>query len=94
MANASLITRTFFDRRANGSAVLLTVDEWRAFGRKALGVTWRTAVRKRAAEIGGAIVWLCDDSLLVVTKLADGRLSQRTFKRGTWAFDDEMARYA
>lgn len=75
---------TTFDRSAMPSN-LLTVPEWRRLAQAAYRpLGWLGAARKYAARTGGALVMRADDSLIVFTRLADGRVSRRTYKPRTW----------
>jgi hypothetical protein len=79
---------TYFDRNAQPSN-LLTHSEWRRFGNHGFTkpVGWKTAMRRWAEDKGGAMLWRADDSLIVITKLANGKLRQTTYKPGTWSWD-------
>lgn len=87
---------TTFDRSAMPSN-LLTVAEWRTFARALLdggqirgNAGWEKAARHYADQVGGALVMLADDSLVVFTKLRfgdrAGRISRRTYRPGTWVW--------
>ena len=81
-----MLTSTFttFDRAAMPSN-LITVADWRRLGRASFrGMGWLTLARKYAKDYGGALVWRADDSLIVFTKLEDGRVRRSTHKPGTW----------
>ncbi len=84
-------TLTFFDRVAMPTN-LLTVQEWRRLSKATYkGVSWETAARKYAARPGGrggALVMLADDSLVVFTLQGDGKVRRRTYKPGTWVWDE------
>lgn len=81
------VTFSYFDRNAVPQN-LLTHAEWRVFGRKAFDrpVGWQTAMRRFAEKRGGALLWRADDSLIVLTKLASGKIRQTTYKPGTWGW--------
>jgi hypothetical protein len=83
---------TYIDRNAMPSN-LLTHAEWRKFGREAFDrpVGWETAMRRYAMQKGGAMLWRADDSLVVFTRLASGKLRQTTYKPGKWAWDPSTA---
>lgn len=80
-------TFTFFDPRAMPTN-LLTVQEWCRLSRAAYrSVSWATAARKYAAQIGGALVMLADDSLVVFTRRDDGKVSRKTYAPRTWGWE-------
>lgn len=89
MTTSLKAVHTYFNRAANGRSDLLTTDDFRRIGRleDARNVTWRTAARKRAARLGGALVMLADDSLVCFTKLSTGKIRQTTYKPGKWSWD-------
>lgn len=81
-----MLTATFttFDRAAMPSN-LLTVAEWRRLANATWGgIGWLSAARKYAKQTGGALVWRADDTLIVFTRLEDGRVRRATHKPGTW----------
>lgn len=78
-------TYTTFDRSAIPTN-LLTVHDWRFFGKEAYGVSWQTAVRKYAEIKGGALVMWGDGRLMVFTKLQNGKLRRKTYKHGEWGW--------
>lgn len=79
LASVSIISRSAMPSN------LVTVGEWRKFGKKALnGRTWENAAKWWAAEKGGSFVMLADDSLRVYTRMDDGKIRQHTFKPGAW----------
>lgn len=82
-----LATFSYFDRSAVPSNLLVHAD-WRKFGQKAFArpVGWQTAMKRYAEQKGGALLWRADDSLIVLTKLASGKLRQTTYKPGTWGW--------
>ena len=83
MATATFMT---FDRAAMPSN-LITVADWRCLGQASFkGLGWLTVARRHAALFGGALVWRADDSLIVFTRLADGRVRRSTHKPGTWGW--------
>ncbi len=77
-------TLTTFDRCAM-PLNLITVADFRRLGQASFrGMGWMPLARKYAKVYGGALVWRADDSLIVFTKLADGRVRRSTHKPGTW----------
>lgn len=78
-------TVSLFDRNAQATNLLFVAD-WRKLG-QSMGVTWRTAMRKFALTKGGAFCHKCDDTLLVLT-VRDGKVAQRSYKPGTWKWDN------
>ena len=77
---------TAFDRNAMPTN-LLTVADWRRLAQAAYRpLGWLSAARKYAARMGGALVLRADDSLIVFTRLADGRVTRRTYKPHTWGW--------
>ncbi len=86
---------TTFDRR-DVVTNLFTVNEWHRLGRAWLGrygqdVSWETVARHYAKRTGGALVMLSDDSLVVFTKRADGKVSRKTYKPGTWSWEKDLS---
>ncbi len=69
---------------------LLTVSEWRYFGRAWYGraVNWETVARRYAMLNGGAIVMLSDDTLVVLTRRGEDKVSRSTYRPGTWSWDN------
>ncbi len=77
---------TTFDRGAMPT-FLMTVCDWRRMSKvNYRGIGWLSAARKYARSNGGAMIMLADDSLIVFTKLDDGRVQRRTYKPGTWGW--------
>lgn len=65
---------------------LLDAAEWRKFARATRRNSIRAAMRYYAAQKGGALYLRADDSLVVLTRRDGGKIEQRTFKPGSWAF--------
>lgn len=77
---------TAFDRAALPTN-LLTVADYRTFGKAVHGtLSWETAARKYAEVRGGAVVLRGDDSLVVFTKLSCGKIRRTTYKSGEWGW--------
>ena len=76
---------TTFDRSAMPNN-LLTVAEWCTFARATKRSGWQSAARYYAERCSGALIMRANDALVVLTKLSDGRIRQRTYKPGTWGW--------
>lgn len=77
-------TMTTFDKNSMPTNLLM-VQEWRRLARAWYGgQSWRHCARKWAARRGGALVWRADGDLITFTRRADGKISTRTYKHGTW----------
>lgn len=78
-------TVTNFDRTAMPTN-LLTVAEWCTLAHHTNAASWMASVRTWARSRGGALVLRADGSLRAFT-LRDGKISQRTYKPGSWAWE-------
>lgn len=78
---------TTFDRSAMPNN-LLTVSDWKRFAHTWLGQysAWRRAAQLYAEQKGGALIMLADDSLVVLTKRSNGKISRRTYRPGKWTW--------
>ncbi len=78
-------TLTFFDRAAMPTN-LLTVQEWRRLSKATYkGVSWETAARKYALQVGGSLVLLGDDTLVVFTRNdRQDKVHRSTYRPGMW----------
>jgi len=76
-------TLSIFDK-TNYPTNLLFCNEWRKFARAVNKPSVASAMRFFAQTKGGALRHRADDALVVLTKLADGKIRQTTYKSGTW----------
>ena len=86
----SLMSNLIHSVKINPSGMpknLRTVAEFRKFADAIGKPSWKSAMRYYANLRGGAYVMRADGSLEVLSKLANGKLRQTTYKPGKWAFD-------
>lgn len=84
------MNRHFINRKGQPEN-LLTVDQWRAFGKKhAPPINFKKAMWKFAEKNGIAVAMMADDKLLTFGKV-NGSIRQVTYKPGTWTFNQGEA---
>lgn len=80
---------THFDRAVMPSN-LLTVQDWCRFMKTVCPrmERWEAAAKRYAMTNGGALVMRADDTLIVFTRLSDGKIRKTCFKSGSWGWAD------
>lgn len=79
---------TTFDRNAMPTN-LLTVPEWRRLAQHTTGGSWMSAAHAWARRKGGALVLKADGSLVSYTRRDSGKISQRTYRPGSWEWEQK-----
>lgn len=77
--------------KANYPTNLFDAREWRKFAHATSrngGKSILAAQRQFAAHKGGAFYRRCDDALVVFTKRENGKITRRTFRPGTWKWEE------